>query len=535
MGRLTEAIRTNLSRLWTPNRSIVPAPATALDFLADLPLRRSDATDAAAVRQAQEALGLGGALGLDLDDVGYRRLTGGNEGRRLTRRDLTPIQFDRALEIGWYLWEQNPLARRLITLMTDLILGEGCSVVSDDGKVQAEIDKTWGHPSNTLLLRGRELLNFLSLTGELILPVVPNPITGRPVFGFIEPYTVQDIIPDPNNVLIPDTLLLKPENGGGEGKRLKIMRVNPGSDRMEGEVFYFRINGLPNSLRGRGDLLPLADWLDLYDQYMFAEVERLQLMSAFVWDWKVTGLKTKAQTDAKLAEFPTPKPGSVFIHNENEELNARTPDLKATDRSEVARLLRTHIAGSLGFPLSYLGEMDSNRATIEGQNDVMLKTPAARQKEFSRIIGTLAEYVIQSTKAKNPGLFKGTDGVGFKVVVPEIAAKDIARVGQVVSSVIQGLDTAMTNKTMSRKAAVGITIALVKHLGVELDPMEIIEEADKDAKERQEEFDNQQAKMAANVADEGAPLGGSRAIVGRKGNPNPPVPDDDAKGRRAAA
>jgi hypothetical protein len=45
-------------------------------------------------------------------------------------------------------------------------------------------------------------------------------------------------------------------------------------------------------------------------------------------------------------------------------------------------MLRVHIAGAFGFPLSYLGEMDSNRATIEGQNDILLKTPARRQKEI---------------------------------------------------------------------------------------------------------------------------------------------------------
>jgi hypothetical protein len=58
---------------------------------------------------------------------------------------------------------------------------------------------------------------------------------------------------------------------------------------MEGEVFYFAINKLPNSLRGRSDLMALADWLDLYDQYLFSEVERLHLLSAFVWDYKIEG------------------------------------------------------------------------------------------------------------------------------------------------------------------------------------------------------------------------------------------------------
>lgn len=495
-----------LDRLAFWRRPQVPAFVQPIDQgLMDLPLRRDIATQAALVRQTQvkESLGMamGGAAWLDPDEAQYRRLT---SGAKYQRRDLSPLQQDRMLEVTWFLWEQNPFARRLVTLMTDLILGQGVTVRADDDRVQEQIDLTWNHRMNRIPARLREFHNFLSLTGELILPVTRNPVTGVPVIGFIDPYQVKDIIPLDGNVLIPDQVVLKATPGQTQGQSMKIIRQNPATGRLEGDCFFFAINKLPNSLRGRSDLLPLADWLDLYDQYLFGEVERLGLLSAFVWDYKIAGADDP-KIQQKLAAFPTPKPGTVFAHNENEELTARTPDLKAADRTEVAKLLRTHLAGSMGYPLSYLGDIDSNRATIEGQNDVAMKTPAARQIEFAGILHEIVQYTVESVTSTNPALYRDVVG-GFKVNMPEIAAKDIARVGSILAQVVTANDTAIQNQTLSKKAAVTIQVALVKHLGIDLNEAELNDQIEDEAEERQAKADQIQAQMART---------------------NPPVPGDD--------
>lgn len=513
MGRIWDAVsRPFRGRAWVGtdalagvdwDKPVIDVPASPKTLEA----RVAEATVEATARRAaakQEGLELSGAFGIDPDDGLYRRLT---SGAKMQRRDLSPIQQDRMLEVTNYLWEQNPFARRLVTLMTDLIVGEGVNVTADDEGVQAEIDKTWNHPSNVLGTRVREFHNFISLTGELILPAVVNPITGRFQLGFIDPYQVKEIRPAENNVLMADQVVLKSPNGVGDGPTYRIIRINPATDRLEGDCFFFKINSLPNSLRGRSDLLPLADWLDLYDQYMFAEVERLQLLSNFVWDYMVKDADDK-KIQERLARFPTPKPGTIFGHNQNESLEARTPSLQAADRSEVARMLRVHIAGSMGFPITYFGDTDSNNATIQGQNDVMMKTPAARQKEFAVFLGTIAEFTVQQTTGKNPALFnRGAASSSFRVQMPEIQAKDIARVGQVLSSVVQANDTAMSNGTLARKHAILIQVGLAQHLGVKLDPADVEKAADEEREEREAKADEIQAGMAR------------AASFGRRGNP----------------
>lgn len=522
---LRDRTRAAWNAFWTQQQGLALSGGAASSDLFDLPLqqRRETATDAVAAARVQESvqqrhadrlsegMNLGIGLGLDSDDYQYRRLT---TGAKQARRDLSPLAQDKMLEICWYLWEQNALARRLITMQTDLILGEGIAVEAVDERIQAEIDATWNHRLNQLKGRIREFHNAFSLNGELVLPVERNPVTGRPIIGFIEPYQIKVIETLPGNVLIPDVLVLKAEPGQQE-VRLKIVRENPETGRLEGEVHYRGINKLPNSTRGRSDLMPLADWLDLYDQYMFAEVERLHLLSSFVWDYTVTG-GDDAEIKRKAKAFPTPKPGSIFTHNEKETLTAITPDLKAADRSEAGRMLRVHIAGSFGFPLSYVGEIDSNKATIEGQNDIVLKTPASRQKEFGGLIDEIVRFAVEGVITANRALFRDAKPQ-YRIRMPEIAAKDVSRVGGALAQVVAALDTAMGNATMDRRTAVTVTMALVKHLGVEADPQEIMDAADVEKEERQELADSMlQAELAAR----------GRGPTG-KGNPPPATIADD--------
>lgn len=431
---------------------------------------------------------------LDSDDHLYRRLTGGGSNRSL-RRELNPVTQQRALEISWYLWEHNPLAKRLITFMTDLILGEGVQVEAQDERIQEVVNAVWNHRINQLATRVREFHNSLALAGELILPFAVNPVTGIPTIGFIDSAQVKDILPQADNVLIPEFVWLKPDTPGGEGRKLKVVNENPITGLLEGEVFLLAVNKLPNSLRGRPDLLPLADWLDLYDTYLFAEVERLQLLSAFVWDLQVEGADPKALQEA-LKRLPSnPKAGTVYAHNEKEKLDARTPELKAADRSEAGRMLRLHIAGTYGFPLTWLGETDSNNATMQGQNDVMVKTPTARQREFRGFLEQIVRFSIQSAVGKNSTLFRDAAD-SFKIVMPEISAKDISRVGQVLSAVTTAMQTAIDAKIGSRALGQRVVLATLKHLGVEENLADIQAEIEQDAEEAEEKAAEMQATMA---------------------------------------
>lgn len=501
--------------------------------LMDLPLNQRrelasyDAEDrrrAIEEHRRRESLTLSPMAGLiDADDGSFRRLTSGNKFRR---RDLTPLQQDRMLEISWYLWEQNPFARRLITCMTDLVVGEGVGYEAEEPKILDAAGKVWNHPINRLGERARELHNALALNGELILPVAVNDISGVPTIGFIDPYQVEDIETRPDNILVPTFVRLKKTPEETVGRRIPIIQQNPMTGELEGECFYFAINKLPNSLRGRSDLLPLADWLDLFDQYMFAEVERVRLLSAFVWDLEIKD-GTPDQIKTRLAEIGTLQSGTIFGRNQNEKLEAQSAQLNASDRSETARLLTIHIAGSLGMPIQWFGWPDSTNATMQGQNDVAMKTPAARQKEFGALLNAIVAFGVHKQRTANKVLFRDLKSEGFGVVMPEIASKDISRAAAGLAQVVGAMDQAMSNSTVSRRVAATIQIALTKHLvsGFDVKVDDMLKDADSEAEERRDRQDELMAGAAA------------AGKLGGKGNPPPkgsgsqvPQPSGSRKG-----
>lgn len=505
-----------LDRLLAPWRpvplALAPAGPAPEPFL-DLPLRRDSADDTAHDAKAvQESYALAGTFGSDPDEHLYRRVT---NGVRVHHRDLTPLQQERMLQVAWYLFEQNGLAKRLITLMTDLVVGGGITVEAEDERLQEVIDNALTGTGKYLQSKAREFHNALMVSGELCLPVAVNPVSGALTMGYIDPAQIKAIIPQPGNVLVPQFVVLKGDTGTGQdGQRLTVVHENPMTGRLKGEVFLKGINKLPNSFRGRSDLLPHADWVDQYDQFMLAFVEQIYLQTAFIWDYTVEGAD-QPTIEAKLKKLGNPKPGTVFGHNEKESLEARTPDLKAGDRSAAGRMLLTHIVGTFGYPLSYFGFTDSNHATIEGQNDVMMRTPQARQIEFREFLEQPIRFAIEQATSTNPALFRQAK-TGFKVRMPEIQAKDVSRVGQVLAQVVSALDTAMANKTASRPLATTTLTSLLKQLGIEADPIEVMQQADDEAEARDALAD----QIAQGVARD-------RAQRRNAPVPDPDDPDDD--------
>lgn len=475
---------------------------------------RRDAADArigrhraVLARDAQEAA-LSFGVGIDPDDNEFRRLT---SGAKFRTRDLAPLAFERALDVSWYLFEQNPFARRLLGLMTDLIIGDGVTieVTAEDPRVQGIVDTFWNR--NRIDEKLREFYTANALNGEVIFPVGVNEVSGNPVLGYLDSTQIRQVTHAADNVMVRERVVLK-GLGLNTDESLAIINEDPVSRRLTGQVFFHPINTLPNSMRGRPDLLALADWLDLYDQFMFAELERINLLSAFAWDYTVEDAKSEKEIADKVAKLPKLKAGAVFGHNQKEKLEPRTPDMKAQDRSEVARLLRIHIAGNFGFPISYFGDIDSNRSTIEGQNDVLMKTPAARQREFAGLLHQMVRFAIEQSTGRNPALYVSASPA-FSIGMPEIAAKDVARVGQVLVSTASAIDTTIANRTLSRATGIRVMATMINQLGVKVDVAEIAAEIEAEEEDRQALQDDLHAEVARQLA--------------RRGPTNPPIPDDN--------
>lgn len=348
---------------------------------------------------------------------GFRQLSGGDTSlRQPFIRDLPPAHQDYMLRVVQKLWERNLLAKWLVEIVVDFVLGEQCSVSSDDPRVQAVIDSFWGDPVNQLETRLDGFIREYGMYGELILPVAVNEIDGHVRLGYIDPLDVQEVLTEPGNVLVAREVVVK---GGASGRPPRVFKVireetarysrafgylMPAADGeiclyngrpYDGSTFLFQVNKLSNGRRGRSDLLPAIDWVDQYDNFLFDSMDLANLLNTFVWDAKLEGF-TEERIREWLAKFGSNlKRGEVFAHNEKVTLTAQAPTLQALDKDTFARLHRGYILGAFGYPEHWFGLGGSvNFASAKEMALPPIKRLSRRQKEVRTLIETMVRFAI---------------------------------------------------------------------------------------------------------------------------------------------
>src|SRR5262249_38476914 len=121
--------------------------------------------------------------------------------------------------------------RWLSEVTVDFTLGEGATVTSEVSEIQEAIDAFWTDGVNQLERRLDTWAREYRLYGELCLPAAVNGATGHGRLGYVDPLEIDEVLTDPNNVLITTGVLLK---GPVTGRRrvLKVIRedLNPLSD-----------------------------------------------------------------------------------------------------------------------------------------------------------------------------------------------------------------------------------------------------------------------------------------------------------------
>lgn len=469
----------------------------ALDFEQGfrLWLPRAVAADVAVARhgyndnvvQLREAHG----VTIDDDDDQWRKLTGES------KRDLSPLTQSRMQELALYVWETNVLANRLIELPLAYCLAEGVKLTAADENVQEWIDAFWDDPINCLDLKLVKKVRELALFGEQCYPTFVNEMNGHVRLGYLDPGLIETIITDPDNgeqkigvVTVRDTK--------GRQRRYRIIVNGPEealftertrrirNTLQDGECFYFAVNDLSNGRRGRSDLLAAIDWLDAYDQFLFGEIERSSFMRAFIWDVTMKGA-TQAEVDARAKKISPPRANSVRVHNDAEEWNVESPDLKAQDASENAKLFRNHLLGGATIPEHWFGgASDVNRATGESMGEPTFKIFSMRQRFIGHILEEMGRYQIRQRELAHGAGEPDLNDPLFKLNAqfPEMVARDTTKYASALAQVTMAVSQATDRGFVSEELAVKVIESVAGRLGVEFDAVEELAKARVERDER---------------------------------------------------
>jgi len=406
--------------------------------------------------------------GVDADEEGWRRLTGN------TDRDLSPLTQERVFKIVYYLFETDPLARRIVTMTKDYVVAEGVNFEAKDDRVQDLLTRFWNDPVNNFPLNFGQQVLELGLWGEQCYPAFVNPINGFVRLGYLDPSRIARVHLDPENAKVVQEVELHGV-GAERGRRLAAINMNLDALGQDygyrvGECFYFRVNSVTTASRGRSDLLALADYLDLYNQFLFNRGERAAFGNAWIWDVTLEGMQAP-EIKKWLQEHPPPKPGSVRAHNERVKWEAVAPDLKAHDAQYDARMLKNYVLGGAGFPEHFFAEGGgTTRATAAEMGEPVVKHLASRQAYVKAMLGEQFEFAIDQAQAH--GALPAGINREYDLFFPEISTKDLQKIGTVLLQAAQALMIAETQGWVEKEGAARCFCELASLMGPDIERKE---------------------------------------------------------------
>jgi hypothetical protein len=417
------------------------------------------------------------AVDSSLAEIGWRKLTGSST------RQLPMMTQDRAIEVAYWLWKTNPMARWIIEVVVAFVVAKGVPYTCENEEVKQILDDFWFDSINRMDQHYENFVRELRIYGEQCWPVFVAEQTGKVRLGYIDPAQIDLVIPDPENVKVKIAVLLK-GSSAASGRTLRIVLDADAEDFLSpsaqaqraacsGECFYFNINALTNEMRGTSDLFTVADHLDGYEQFLYDSSEKYARFNSFYWDVKVEGA-TAEELEKQRAAFTPPNNGGAFLHNEKVTSEPKAPNLNSLDSDKAARLHRNHILGAVGIPEHWFGGGgDVNRATAAEMDAPSIKMIEAGQEKNKNMLETVMDFVIaQALKARYLNVPE-EEAYDYEVQTPEISQKDVAKLSAMLRDITTSLVAAQTQGWIDGPTAQKAFAYFMAFVGYEYDPVNV--------------------------------------------------------------
>ncbi|MFT4243550.1 MAG: hypothetical protein QM569_14855 [Acidovorax sp.] len=450
-------------------------------------------------------------------DAGWRRLSGDGLAS-MNDRDLEPMAQDRMQKLAEYLWQSNLLANRLVELPLAYLLAEGVALQCVDDEHQALLNAFWSDPINNWPMKLEQRVRALGLLGEQCYIANVREGDGFVRLGYLDPRQIATVVNDPDNPEQPIGVITKRDNRGrqhkyrvivlGEDAALfsaRTVRIRA-EDFTDGDVLLFQLNKFPNGSRGRSDLLGQMDWLDAYDNFLFSELDRIDYLRRFVWDVTMTGADDAAVKKYEK-EFVPPGPNSVFVHNDQVNLEAKSPGLQAADTSQSARLLRNHVLGGATVPEHWFGGGgDVNRAAASEMGEPTFKVYSMRQGYLKRMLEEIGRFVLwQAAQASGEKPDWSEDRWQVTAVFPELLNRDITKFASAMASLVAAVIQMIDAGLLTEETALKTVADVAQRFGQDFDAKTELEAARAEAAKRKAEDVFQMLPTAAGPALDDGP------------------------------
>jgi hypothetical protein len=348
-----------------------------------------------------------------------------------TEHDRQPYERQELMENCLEAWRFNPLARRIIELTTQYVIGGGMTLSADDASSEAFLQSFWRHPLNKMDLKLPELSDELARTGNLFL-MLSGDLSGMSFARVVPSTDVLSIHSRANDVEQELSYTLRGV-GGEEDYVVPAWRADrPATQQNTVCILHYAVNRPAGAQWGEPDLAPVLRWLARYSAWLEDRVRLNHFRNAFVYVVKARFANENARRlrQMQLTAQP-PNAGSILVCDENEDWSVLSPKLEALDASTDGLAIKKMIAAGVGIPLHFLAEPESStKTTAESAGHPTYRRFEERQRVLCWILEDLLGVVL-----KRKAVFDNGINPNAKIIVRggDVQSRDnleLARAGQ---------------------------------------------------------------------------------------------------------
>jgi hypothetical protein len=356
-------------------------------------------------------------------------------------RDRFDFDREEILRQALDAWRVNPLARRIVELTTQYVLGPGLTIESKHEPTHKFIKAFWEHPLNQMPVQVFELCDELARSGELFL-LLSTDAAGMSYVRALPAIEVEDVKTADNDLRQEVSLLQKAcydqEHGWHEARVWPIYTPDLDERDEQGNyrtvALHYAINRPAGAVRGESDLAPLLRWLTRYSAWLEdrARLNRFRQTFLFVVKAKFANETERTARQTALNAAP-PSSGSILVCDESETWEAINPQLDSADAEKDGLAIKKMVASGSGIPLHFLAEPESaTRTTAESAGGPTFRHFEQRQTFFVWMISDLLRVVIRRraavsrpVRADAPVSVRGADISGRDNAALAVAASTI--------------------------------------------------------------------------------------------------------------
>lgn len=288
-------------------------------------------------------------------------------------------------------WRVNPIARRIVKLMTSFVVGKGLTIKSDNPTAQAFLTEWWNHPLNKFQRNVKRWKDEDTRTGNLffLFNVQAN---GMTIIRAVPAEQIEDI----------ETTVNDTEQETGYWKDEAHTEQYPAyrkGESLNTFMLHFASNQPVGSPWGEADLSPLLVWIGRFSSWLEDRVRLNRFRTAFMYviSGNYASERERSTREKQLNDNP-PKSGSVLVLNENngEKWGILSAQLDSFDATLDGTAIKKMILDGIGQPMHWHAEPEgATQTTAEAAGTPTFRTLEETQNDFFEMLVTLARVALE--------------------------------------------------------------------------------------------------------------------------------------------